>query len=512
MSAEANKRIAKNTIYLYLRTGITMLVALYTSRIVLDALGIEDFGIWSVLGGVITIFGFINQSLSASIFRYITHAIGTGDKEQINRTYSCSITIHAALAVIIFLLCETAGQWLLADKLVIPEEKRDIAETVFHIAAATGSISLLTVPFSSVIIAREQMHVFAYLSIAETLLKLAIAAAVYMAPARKLIWYAAMMLAATLLILLFHYLYVRYSFKELRYRNVTEKHFYKPLLTFSGWSMLGNIAAAGYTQGLTILLNIFFGPAVNAARSISFQIEQAVRTFVVNFQSAVNPQIIKSHAQDDTAGMHLLMYRSSRFSLLLLFIFALPIMLETEKILYLWLGQIPAETVTFVRIMFCVIALETMSNSIMTGITATGDIKRYQITVSSILLAIVPAAYIALKSGAPAKSVFIVYLAIEIIAVAARLAIAHDMLKLDIKKVVKHVALRSAAAIAAGSLLPLILHCTMPDGYTRFATVITSGVITSLAAIYLLGLDRQERVAINRAAVEKIRKKKQTGR
>ena len=203
MSAEANKRIAKNTIYLYLRTGITMLVALYTSRIVLDALGIEDFGIWSVLGGVITIFGFINQSLSASIFRYITHAIGTGDKEQINRTYSCSITIHAALAVIIFLLCETAGQWLLADKLVIPEEKRDIAETVFHIAAATGSISLLTVPFSSVIIAREQMHVFAYLSIAETLLKLAIAAAVYMAPARKLIWYAAMMLAATLLILLF---------------------------------------------------------------------------------------------------------------------------------------------------------------------------------------------------------------------------------------------------------------------------------------------------------------------
>lgn len=167
MSAEANKRIAKNTIYLYLRTGITMLVALYTSRIVLDALGIEDFGIWSVLGGVITIFGFINQSLSASIFRYITHAIGTGDKEQINRTYSCSITIHAALAVIIFLLCETAGQWLLADKLVIPEEKRDIAETVFHIAAATGSISLLTVPFSSVIIAREQMHVFAYLSIAD---------------------------------------------------------------------------------------------------------------------------------------------------------------------------------------------------------------------------------------------------------------------------------------------------------------------------------------------------------
>ena len=206
------------------------------------------------------------------------------------------------------------------------------------------------------------------------------------------------------------------------------------------------------------------------------------------------------------------MYRSSRFSLLLLFIFALPIMLETEKILYLWLGQIPAETVTFVRIMFCVIALETMSNSIMTGITATGDIKRYQITVSSILLAIVPAAYIALKSGAPAKSVFIVYLAIEIIAVAARLAIAHDMLKLDIKKFVKHVALRSAAAIAAGSLLPLILHSTMPDGYTRFATVITSGVITSLAAIYLLGLDRQERVAINRAAVEKIRKKKQTGR
>lgn len=511
MSEGDNRRIVKNTLYLYLRTGITMLVALYTSRVVLNALGIEDFGIWSVLGGVISVFGFINQSLGATVFRYLTHAIGSGDNEHINKTYSCSIIIHIGLAILIFLLCETAGQWLLTDKLVIPENKRAISETVFHIAVATSTVSLLTVPFSSVIIAHERMHVFAWLSIADTVFKLIIAGVVYWVPSRKLIWYALMMLAVTLLMLLFHYLYVHARFKDIKFVRVKEKQLYKSLLSFSGWSMFGNIAAAGYTQGLTILLNIFFGPAVNAARSISFQIEQAVRTFVLNFQSAINPQIIKSHAQGETGRMHLLMLRSSKFSLFLLFLFALPIMLETEKILYLWLGQIQTETVTFVRIMFCVIALETMSNSIMTGVTATGDIKRYQTVVSTILLTIVPVSYLALKRGAPAEAVFIVYLAIEIIAVAARLIIARELLKLNIGNYLRYVVLGPFPAIAAGSVPPVIIHCIMPDSYARFATVILCGAATSLAAIYLAGLNTSERTAVNNAIKKRlIRRTKHT--
>lgn len=480
-----------------------MIVALYTSRIVLNALGIEDFGIWSIIGGVISVFGFINQSLSTSIFRYVAHAIGSGNKEKLEKTYSCSIIIHAGLAILIFLLCETAGEWLFTDKLVIPGEKRAISETVYHIAVITSAVSLLSIPFNSIIMAHERMHVFAYLSIAETLLRLIIAVVIYHVPSDKLLWYAVMMLASTLLILLFYYLYVRIGFRELRFRWTNDTQLFKSLLTFSGWSMCGNIATVGYTQGITILLNIFFGPVVNAARSISFQIEQAVRTFVVNFQSAINPQIIKSYAGGDMPRMHLLMFRSSRLSLFLLFIFALPIMLETEELLYLWLGQVPEKSIIFIRIMFCVIALETMSNSIMTGVVASGEIKRYQITVSTILLTIVPISYFVLKSGAPAESVFAVYLAIEVVAVAARLAIAQTILKFGMVNFVRHVIYPSVPAIIIGTIPPLILHNTMPDNLIRFATVITCGAVTSLAAIYLFGLDKSERAAITKAIKRK---------
>lgn len=509
MPEGANRRIARNTIYLYLRTGITMAVALYTSRVVLNAMGIEDFGIWSVLGGVIAVFGFIHQSLSISIFRYMAHAIGSGDKNLVNKTYSSSIIIHAGLAVLIFILCETAGQWLLSSKLVIPEGKRAMAETAYHLATATSAAYLLTVPFSSVIIAYEKMQAFAFLSIAEALLRLAVAAAVYLAPTGKLVWYAAMILATTLLVLLLHYMYVRRSFTQLRFVKVREKGVFLSLLSFSGWSMFGNIAAAGYTQGLTILLNIFFGPVVNAARSISFQVEQAVRTFVSNFQSAINPQIIKNHAHGDIEKMQLLMLRSSRFSLFMLFLFALPIMLETEKLLYIWLGQVQPETVKFIRIMFCVIALETISNPIATGVMASGMIKRFQITVSTILIAIVPVSYLVLKAGAPAESVFIVYLAIEIIAVAARLHIASRLIKLNVRAFIKQAVGRPIPAITAGTLPPLLLHLAMPDGYMRFAAVIVCGGVTSLLSIYLLGLDREERRAVNRALKEKFAGKRQ---
>lgn len=506
MSAEDNKRIAKNTIYLYLRTSITIIVSLYTSRVVFKALGVEDFGIWGVLGGIISMFGFINQSLSSSIFRYITHAIGIGDNEQINKTYSCSIIIHIGLAILIFLLCETAGQWLLTEKLNIPEAKREISKTVFHIAIITSSISLLSVPFNSVIIAYERMHVFAYLSISDTVFKLIIAGTIYLIPSNKLVWYSIMMLGITIFMVLFYYTYVHKSFKNLKFKWVKEKQLFKPLISFSGWSMFGNIATIGYNQGLTILLNIFFGPVVNAARSISLQIEQTVRTFVINFQSAINPQIIKNYANGETTQMHLLMFRSSKFSLFLLFLFALPIMLETERLLYLWLGQVQEESIKFIRIMFCVIALETMSNSIMTGITATGNIKRYQITVSTILLTIVPISYFVLKFGAPAESVFAVYLAIEVVAVAARLIIAQNMLKFGMGNFVRYVIFPSVPAIIIGTIPPLILHNTMPDNLIRFATVIICGAITSLAAIYLLGLNKSERTTINKSIRQKLSK------
>jgi O-antigen/teichoic acid export membrane protein len=287
-------RIAKNTVFLYIRTFITMVVSLYTSRVVLNALGVEDFGIWGVLGGIVAMFSFINSSLSSSIFRFLTHAIGTGEEDKINKTYSASIIVHIGLAILIFILCETIGRWFLAEKLVVPDAKRAMSEIVFHIVIITSCVSLLSVPFNSAIIAYERMNVYAYMSIIDVVFKLAIAYIVYVVPSNKLVWYAIMMLATTLLVLLFYYLYVRIKFKSLRFQRVKDPALFKSLLGFSGWSILGNLAYVGYTQGLNLLINMFFGPIVNAARSISLQIEQTVRKFVGDFQTAVNPQIIKN--------------------------------------------------------------------------------------------------------------------------------------------------------------------------------------------------------------------------
>lgn len=491
-----NSRIAKNTIYLYIRTGVTMLVSLYTSRVILNALGIEDFGIWGVLGGIVSMFSFINQSLSSSIFRYLAHAIGLGDKEVLNKTYNASIIIHIFLAIIIFILCETIGQWFLSEKLVVPDAKREMSNIVFHIVIITSCISLLSVPFNSVIIAYERMNVYAYLAISDVCLKLLISYLVYIIPSNKLIWYACMMLVVSCSMLLFYYIYVRVNFKFLSFQKGKDLQLFKSLLGFSGWSLFGNIAYVGYTQGLNMLINMFFGPVVNAARAISLQIEQTVRTFVTNFQTAMNPQIIKSYAGNNLNQMHMLILRSSKFSVFLLFIFALPIILEADTILTLWLKQVPEHTVAFVRIMFLVITLETMSNPLGIGVVATSDIKKYHVVVGSVLMTIVPISYFVLKGGAPPESVFIVYLIIEVIAVFLRLLIAHEKVNLPVSTFIYNVMLRCLIVMIIGSIIPVILRMLIPDGIIRFLVVCVVSVISAICAIYYCGLDAHERKVI----------------
>ena len=503
MGENNNYRIAKNTIYLYIRTGVTMLVSLYTSRIVLNALGVEDFGIWGVLGGVISIFGFINQSLSSSIFRYITHAIGTGNNTILNKTYNASIIIHIGLAILIFFLCETIGYWFLEEKLVIPETKRDMVNLVFQIVIVTSSISILSVPFNSVIIAYERMNIYAYLTIADTFFKLIVAAVVFLVSENKLVWYALMMLMTTIIMLIFYFIYVRVNFKNLKFQKVHDMQLFKSLLGFSGWSIFGNLAYVGYTQGLNMLINIFFGPVVNAARSISLQVEQTVRTFIGNFQTAINPQIIKDYAKTDYARMHLLMFRSSKFSVYLLLLFAIPIAMETDTILYLWLKQVPEHTVAFVRIMFCVIALETMSNSLMTGVVATGRIRNYQIAVGTILLTIVPISYFVLKSGYPPESVFIVYLAVEIIAVIARLIMANRLVRISIIEFLYKVVLKIIIVTVLSLIVPVLLHVFLPDRISSTIIVCTAGMIMTAIVIYLCGLEYNEK----RFVIENIRQR-----
>ena len=397
------------------------------------------------------------------------------------------------------------GHWFLSEKLVIPELKRDEVNTVFQIVIITSSISILSVPFNSVIIAYEHMHIYAYLTIFDTIFKLIIAGVIFIVPDNKLIWYASLMLCTTMIMIGFYYMHVRRSFKNLFFQFPGDKKLFKSLFGFSGWSILGNLAAVGYTQGLNMLLNMFFGPAVNAARSISLQIEQTVRTFIGNFQTAINPQIIKDYARQDYKQMHTLMYRSSKFSVYLLLIFALPITLEADTLLQLWLKQVPEHTVAFVRIMFIVIALETASNSIMTSVVATGDIRNYQIIVSSILLTIVPISYVVLKSGAPPESAFLVYLGVEITAVAARLAVARKLVRLSIRKFFSTVVFRILLVVTVGSIIPIIAHIFLRNTTVYSLMVCVISVVSSAAAIFFCGLTASERSFVVETVHKKIR-------
>ena len=499
-----NARIAKNTVFLYFRTFITMAVALYTSRVVLSALGFEDFGIWSVIGGIVAMFLFIKESLSAAIGRFLTFAIGTNNQQEINKAFSTSIIIHFVFAIIIVILCESIGLWFLTEKLVIPPDKMDIAYWIFHISVFSSFIAIVTVPYHSSLISYERMNVYAYIGLWEAFIKLFIAFAITIIDNNRLVIYGLLILASTILTSAFIVAYVHKAFPKMRFFVVKDKKMYSSVFAFSGWSLLGNIAYVGYTQGLNMVINMFLGPVVNAARAVSLQIEQSVRTFVTNFQAATNPQIIKNCAAEDWTAMHLLMFRSSKFSAYLLFLLALPIVLEVDAILNFWLKDIPEHSAAFCRIMFAVIMLETMANPIMVGVSAKGDIQKYQIVVSSILLTIVPFSYICLSLGMGPESVFIVYFIVEIFACFARIWIAREKIHLSIRQYLAKVVVITMHVMVVSAIAPVTIHAIMEDGILRFFLVLCIGFITTCFSIYYIGLDSSEKSFINNKIINRI--------
>ena len=507
--SEKNLKIAKNTIFLYIRMGISMIVSLYTSRVVLNALGVEDFGIWGVIGGLVAMFLFLNNALSSSTSRFLTFSLGKGDKKELSEIFNASLIIHLFVAVIVIFLCETIGVWFLNHKMVIPENRMFAAHVVFHFSVVISALSIVLVPFNSMIIAHERMNIFAYLTISDTLFKLLIAWLLLTFTSNRVIYYAVMMFIVSFINALFYFIYCRRRFTEIKFQIIKDTRLYKSLTSFTTWSLFGNLAYVGYTQGLNLLLNIFFGPVVNAARAISSQVEQTIRTFTLNFQTAINPQIIKSYAQRDFEDMHKLIFASSKYSFFLLLILSMPVMLETEQILIIWLKNVPEYTPSFIRIMLLIIMMETMSNSIMTSVTATGNIKVYHSVVGTILLLIVPISYLVLKLGGTPLSVFYVYLIIEVLACMARILIVRPMIKLSIKKYLNKVVYVSTRVGILSCILPLVLLFLLEGNVYRFILVTLSSLLSSFGAIYYWGLSIEERHFVNikvRNVVTKLKK------
>ena len=488
-----NKRIAKNALLLYFRTFFIMLVTLYTSRVVLNTLGVTDYGIYNVVGGVVMMFSVISGSLSSSISRFITYELGHGNFEKLKRIFSTSVNIQVGLSFIILVLAEVFGVWFLNTKMNIPAERITAANWVLQCALLSFVINLISVPFNACIIAHERMSAFAYISIFEAVLKLAVVYMLLVSPYDKLATYACLLVMVALIIRMAYSLYCRRHFEESRYQFVYDKSLIKEMTGFAGWSFLGNGAYMLNVQGVDMLINIFFGVTLNAARGVATQVQNAVMQFVNNFTIAVNPQITKSYASGEKEYMCKLVCRGARFSYFLLFLFVVPIVCEADYILRLWLKIVPEYAPTFLRLTLFGSLMMLLGNSMLTAISATGNIKRYQLWVTIVGCLVFPLTWIAFKLGFPPEATYLIFIAIYFLLVFVRLYIAKGLLRFPVRLYLTDVMLRISIVSAISFILPLLVIYNIEEGFFRVCLTSIVALLSTALTIWLLGLQKSER-------------------
>lgn len=486
-------QIAKNTLFLYVRMLFMMTVSLYTSRVILKTLGVVDYGIYNVVGGIVMMFGFLNGAMSTSIQRYLTFGIGRNKQEGLQQIFTTSIQISFIVGVLIVILSETIGLWFFYNKLVIPDERRNAAFWVLQLSIISSFVLVMNYPYNADIIAHEKMDAFAYLSIFEAIMKLAVVYFIVVVKYDKLILLSFLWLCVQLFIWILYVVYCTRHFHESRLIRFVDVRLLKEMFSFTGWNLLGNIAAILFSQGLNLLLNIFFGPVINAARAIATQVENTIMQFSSNFQTALNPQITKTYAQKDLQTMHKLIYASSKYSFMLLWFLSLPVIMETTPLLQLWLGIVPQWTATFFRIMICTAIIDAVARPMMTAAAATGDVRKYQLIVGGILLTILPVSYMVLKLGGDPASVFIVHLLVCVVAFIARLYIIRDMIQLSIYDYVRKVVLKCFMITVCSIFLPLATYKLLDDSLSSVCIVCIISFISVGLSIYLVGLTPNER-------------------
>ena len=493
-TSDNNKRIAKNTLLLYVRMLFTMAVSLFTSRVILNTLGVEDYGINNVVGGIVTMFSVLSGSLSSSISRFITFELGKGNIERLKTIFSTGVNIQLGMSVLIIIIAEAVGIWFLNAKMNIPADRMVAANWVFQCAILTFVLNLLSVPYNAAIIAHEKMSAFAYISVVEVTLKLIIVYMLTISPFDRLKTYAVLLLFVGAVIRFIYGYYCKRHFEECTYHFVFDKPVLKEMTGFAGWNFLGNGAYMLNTQGVNILMNLYFGVAVNAARGIATQVDAALKQFVNNFTTAVNPQITKSYAQGDLAYMHKLVCRSAKFSAFLMMFFAVPIILETNTILTIWLKTVPDYAVIFLQWIIISSFMDTvLANSLVTSMFATGKIKRYQIIVTTVGCLVFPLSWIAFKLGFEPQVGYIVYFIIYTILLFVRLYLLKDMVKLPVMMYIREVLYKLAPVIVVGFAIPGILILTMDAGWLRLILVCLLSVLVTAASEYFIGLSNKEK-------------------
>ena len=486
-----NKQIAKNTIFLYFRLLFVMGVSLYASRVILQILGASDYGLYNVVGGIVAMLSFLNGAASAATSRYLTFNLGRNDKKGYQQTFSAAFFIHLGIAFVIFIFAETIGLWFLQNKLVIEESRMDAALWVFHLSVLTCFITFTQVPYNASLIAHEKMDIYAYVGIAEAVMKLLILYLLELSYYDKLKTYAFLVLAVSVSIAIFYRIYCSRKYAECKITLVKNKTLYKDLLKYTGWDTFGNLTGIAQTQGINIVLNLFLSTTVNAARGIAYQVDAAITNFITNFLTAVNPQITKSYAVGEYNRMVSLVFNSSKFSFLLFSCLAVPIMFCSDYILHIWLVNPPLYTVPFLQLVLANHFVSVMTQPLIIANHATKNVKNLNLISGTISVMKLPVAYILLFLGFNPIWVFVAIIPISFICLNVNIYLFKQRVELSVKDFYLNVIYSNIKMV----IIPLLVCCgialCIESSFARLVCITIVYNLLLLTILYKYGIDNK---------------------
>lgn len=488
-----NKRIAKNTLLLYVRMLFLMIVHLYTSRVVLQVLGIEDYGVYNAVAGFIALFSMVSNSISAAISRYITFVLGTGNQEKLQKVFCTALIIQVVIALVVLIAVEAFGVWFLNTQMTIPSGRLVAANWVLQFALLTFVFNLWSTPYNATIVAHEKMGAFAYIGIFDGCAKLAVAFLILISPIDRLVFYALLMCLISFATRLIYTVYCNRNFEECKFRWVFDRTLFREMFGFAGWNFIGCTSGVLLGQGVNILFNVYFGPVVNAARGLTSQVLAAVSQFTANFYVAVQPQITKSFACNDFQEAHSLVARSSRLGFLMMMFLAIPLIMESGFVLGIWLKEVPEHTSLFVKILLIDALFCSFSEPLIKLLLATGKIKKYQILVGGVNMLNFPVAWLVLYLGGSPELVLMSTWAFSIAALMLRLYMLHEITHFPVRDFLLGTVLKCVAICVLCMLPAICISCVMTEGLLRFCVNVMTSECMIVVVVFLLGLNIGER-------------------
>lgn len=494
--AFSNKRIAKNTGLLYMRQLLTLGLSLYTSRLILEVLGETDFGIYATVAGFTALLSTLTTSLASGTQRFITFELGRGDIQKLNRVYCTSINIHVMLSIILILLGEIFGSWFIFNKMTLPPERVMTAFWVFQFTIFNSVFALINTPNNAEIIAHEDMGVWAFLSILDAVLKFVAVFSLFFITWDHLVLYAFFLFLIQFLIRTISVIWCKRNYVEVKYHFVYDKLLLKSMFAVTGWTGLNNFAVTGFIQGVNLLLNVFFGPVLNAAYTIAMQAYSGIRQFCSSFQLASNPQIVKLYAAGELEKMQSLLFSVCKLSFFLIFILALPFIVNAHFVLSIWLKEVPAHTETFFILLLLYAFVDVLAYPLDIAAQATGKLKNYSIAVSGVVLSTLVFSYIAFSFKAIPETIYFIAIIVSCIGLIVRILFLRCMIGLDWFLFIKDVILKILLVGFTSAMIPVILSHFMIDGIKTVAVLFLLSFMASVTMVYFIGLNQSEKRVI----------------